>query len=327
MVLVAFIVRVGWIAIAHTYRIRTSDHNFGFGWEIGRLAYSLANGMGFSSPLGGNTGPSAWTAPVYPWIASLAFRAFGSYSRASAFVLLSFNSLFGALTCWTIYRTARRVFNPTVAVWAGWVWALYPDTIFWAVKWIWETSLSAFLLSLLFMLTVEMEGDERLSSWIGYGLLWGVEALTNTAALSFLPFAGCWLAYQLHRRGKRYLAPALRQRSRLLDDDHAVAGARLPRHGTFHSGARQCRQRVAHRQQSAGRRAVRAGLSSQPECFAAGEVSERMGEYAFCVEQGRLAKTVDCRSIPASLPRSRCAASGFSGTAYPGWPKINRWPN
>ena len=85
------------------------------------------------------------------------------------------------------------------------MWALYPDTIFWSVKWIWETSLSAFLLSLLFMLTVEMEGDERVSSWIGYGLLWGVEALTNPAALSFLPFAGCWLAYQLHRRGKRFV--------------------------------------------------------------------------------------------------------------------------
>ena len=32
--------------------------------DVGRIAYSLANGMGFSSPFGGNTGPSAWTAPV-----------------------------------------------------------------------------------------------------------------------------------------------------------------------------------------------------------------------------------------------------------------------
>lgn len=208
MVLVAFAVRVLWIALAHTYRIRTTEHNFGFGWETGRIAYALAHGLGFSSPFGGDTGPSAWTAPVYPWIVSLAFRAFGSYSHAAAFALLSFNSLFGALTCWTIYRTARRVFNPTVALWSGWVWALYPDAIFWSVKWIWETSLSAFLVSLLFMLTVEMEGDERLSSWTGYGLLWGLAALTNPAALAFLPFAGCWLAYQLQRRGKRFLLPA-----------------------------------------------------------------------------------------------------------------------
>ncbi len=208
MVVIAFVVRVLWIALAHTYRIRTNEHNFGFGWEIGRIGDSLAHGMGFSSPFGGNTGPSAWTAPVYPWIVSIAFRLFGSYSRASAFALLTFNSVFGALTSWTVYRTARRIFNPAVAIWAGWVWALYPDTISWSVKWIWETSLSTFLLSLLFMLTVEMEGDERISSWLGYGLLWGIEALTNPSALSFLPFAGCWLAYQVYRRGKPFLVPA-----------------------------------------------------------------------------------------------------------------------
>ncbi len=209
MVLIAFAVRVLWIAVAHTYRIRTNENNFAFGWEIGRIAYSLAHGMGFSSPFGGDTGPSAWTPPVYPWIVSLAFRVFGSYSRASAFALLTFNSLFAALTCWTIYRTALRIFNQKVAIWSGWIWALLPYTIYWAVRWIWETSLSAFLLSLLFMLTVEMEGDERTSSWIGYGLIWGVSALTNPAALTFLPFAGCWLAYQLHRRGKRYVVPVL----------------------------------------------------------------------------------------------------------------------
>jgi hypothetical protein len=209
IVLVAFLVRVLWIILAHTYRLRTSEDNWGFGWEVGRLGYSLANGHGFSSPFGGDTGPSAWTAPIYPWIVSVAFRLFGNYSRAAAFWLLMFNSAFAALTCWTIYRTARRVFNETVAVWSGWIWALLPYTIFWSVREIWETSVSAFLMSLLFMLTVEMEGDARLSSWIGYGLLWGVAALTNPSALSFLPFAGCWLVYQLHRRGKRYIAPAL----------------------------------------------------------------------------------------------------------------------
>jgi hypothetical protein len=209
MVMVGFAVRVLWIALAHTYRFRTTEANFGFGWEIGRLAYSLAHGHGFSSPFGGDTGPSAWNAPVYPWILSLAFRMFGSYSHAAAFSMLVFNSVFAALTSWTVYRTARLVFNPTVAVWSGWIWALLPYTVFWSVRWIWETSLSAFLLSLLFMLTLEMEGDERPSSWIGYGLLWGVEALTNPAALSFLPFAGGWLVYQLRRRKRRFVVPAM----------------------------------------------------------------------------------------------------------------------
>ena len=253
MVLVGFAVRVLWIALAHTYRFRTTEANFGFGLEIGRLAYSLANGHGFSSPFGGDTGPSAWNAPVYPWILSLAFRMFGSYSHAAAFAMLVFNSIFAALTSWTIYRTARRVFNETVAIWSGWIWALFPDTIFWSVRWIWETSLSAFLLSLLFMLTVEMEGDERASSWIGYGLLWGVAALSNPAALSFLPFAGCWLVYQLHRRGRAFCEASRPKRGCFLDDHHAVAGAQLRgvRQARFHP--RQLRQRAAHRQQPAGR--------------------------------------------------------------------------
>ena len=208
MVLIGFVVRVLYIALTHSYRFRTTDANFSVGWEIGRIAYSLANGHGFSSPFGGDTGPSAWTAPVYPWIVALAFRAFGSYSHAASFVLLTFNSLCAAATSWTIYRTARRIFGETVAVWSGWIWALLPYIIYWSVRWIWETSLTAFLLSLGFMLTVEMEGDDRLTSWIGYGVLWGVMGLTNPSTLSFLPFAGGWLAYQLLRGGKRFLLPA-----------------------------------------------------------------------------------------------------------------------
>jgi hypothetical protein len=289
MVLIAFVVRVGWISLAHTYRIRTTEHNFGFGWEIGRIAYSLAHGMGFSSPFGGNTGPSAWTAPVYPWIVSIAFRAFGSYSQTAAFALLTFNSIFAALTSWTIYRTARRIFRPTVAIWSGWVWALYPDMIYWSVKWIWETSLSAFLLSLLFMLSVEMEGDEQLSSWIGYGLLWGVEALTNPAALAFLPFAGCWLAYQLHRRGKGYLAPAAigavifwMTIMPWLVRDYRVMG-----HFVLIRDNAGNELRIGNNPLGEGMYVLAYHPSQNARLLAK---YQQMGEYAFCVDQGRRAK-------------------------------------
>ena len=209
MVLIGFTLRVLYIAIAHSYKFRTTDANFSFGWEIGRIAYSLASGRGFGSPFGGDTGPSAWTAPVYPWIVSLAFRAFGTYSHAASFALLTLNSLCSALTAWAIYRTARKVFNEKVALWSGWIWALLPYIIYWSVRQIWETSLTALLLSLAFMLTVEMEGDSRITSWIGLGVLWGVIGLTNPSTLSFLPFAGCWLAYQLYRRGKTFVFPAI----------------------------------------------------------------------------------------------------------------------
>ena len=206
IVLLGLAARVLYIIVAHSYRLSLYPWSF---FEMANLARSLANGHGFSAPYGFDTGPSAWTAPIYPWVVSLAFRAFGVFSNAAGFVMLVFNSVFSALTSWTIYRIARRVFNETVALWSGWVWALSPYAIYYSVAWIWETSLSAFLLSLLFMLTLEMEGDDRLSSWLGYGLLWGTAALTNTSVISFLPFSGCWLAYQLHRRSKRTVVPVL----------------------------------------------------------------------------------------------------------------------
>jgi 4-amino-4-deoxy-L-arabinose transferase-like glycosyltransferase len=176
---------------------------------MANLAHSLATGHGFSSPFGGDTGPSAWTPPLYPWLIALAFRVFGVFSHGAAFAMLVFNSIFAALTSWTIYRIARRVFNETVAVWSGWIWALLPVSIYFSVVWIWETSLSAFLLSLLFMLTLEMQDDDRLWSWFSYGLLWGIVALTNTSVIAWLPFSGCWLAYQLRRRGKRFVVPVV----------------------------------------------------------------------------------------------------------------------
>src|SRR5579864_2423872 len=95
----AFALRLCWIVIGHTYRLKTTDDNFSFGWEMGRIAASIASGHGFSNPFGPQTGPTAWEPPLYPYLVAGVFHLFGTYSMASAFVLLSLNSLFSALTC------------------------------------------------------------------------------------------------------------------------------------------------------------------------------------------------------------------------------------
>jgi 4-amino-4-deoxy-L-arabinose transferase-like glycosyltransferase len=206
MVLFGLVARVLYIVIAHAYRFDAAHWSI---FEMANLAYSMATGRGFSSPFGGDTGPSALTAPLYPWVISLAFQAFGVFSHGAAFAVLVFNSACAALTSWTIYRISRRVFNETVAVWSGWAWAFLPYSIYFSAYWIWGTCLSAFLLSLLLMLTLEMEGDDSLLLWFVYGLLWAIAALTNTAVVAWLPFSGCWLAYQLHRRHKRFVMPVV----------------------------------------------------------------------------------------------------------------------
>ncbi|MGB9255403.1 MAG: glycosyltransferase family 39 protein [Candidatus Korobacteraceae bacterium] len=206
MVLAGLTIRVVCILGGRSYHL---DGRRWWAFEMANIGYSLALGHGFSSPWRGSTGPTAWTAPLYPWVASLAFRVLGVCTDGAAFALLLFNSVFSALTSWTIYRIARRLFSLKAAAWSGWTWAVFPFAIYWSVTWIWETTFSAFILSLLFMLTLEMEGDNRLWRWICYGLLWGILALSNTSTVSWLPFAGSWLAYQLYRSGKHFIVPVV----------------------------------------------------------------------------------------------------------------------
>ena len=205
MIAVGLGVRIASLLISKSYHVEGHWHV----WEMSAIGFSLAVGHGFGSPWGGLTGPTAWTAPLYPFLVALIFRIFGVLTPAAALALFTFNSIFSALTSWTIYRIGCRVFNDKVGAWSGWIWALYPYAVFWSVRWIWETTLSTFLLSLLFLLTLEMEGDNRLWPWCRYGLLWALVALTNTSTLSFLPFAGCWLAYRLYRAGQSFVVPVV----------------------------------------------------------------------------------------------------------------------
>src|SRR5437773_3272119 len=108
IVLVALLLRLAVITIGHTYKITPRRDHFQFGWEMGRLARSLATGQGFSSPTDLPSGPSAWAPPLYPYVLAGVFKLFGIYSAASAWVILAFNSIFGALTCFTIYRIGSR---------------------------------------------------------------------------------------------------------------------------------------------------------------------------------------------------------------------------
>src|ERR1700730_6148027 len=147
IVLIALLLRLAVITIGHTYRITPRRDHFQFGWEMGRIARSVAQGQGFSSPTDLPTGPSAWAPPVYPYILAGVFKLFGAYSHVSAWIILTFNSIFSALTCLTLYRIAEAIYGVAIARAAAWTWALFPYAIYWPVRVVWEMSLSAFLLS------------------------------------------------------------------------------------------------------------------------------------------------------------------------------------
>lgn len=203
IVAVAFTLRVAWIILGHTYKFKTTDENFGFGWEMGRIAQSIASGHGFSNVFGPSTGQTAWEPPLYPYLAAGVFSLFGIYSKASAFVLLTFNSLCSALTCIPIFRIARRMFSEKVAVGSAWAWVLLPNVMFWCTRSIWETSLSALLLAVVTWKALTLQDREGLFPWIEFGFLWGVAALNSPSLLSFLPAAGLWAWYRRARAGRK----------------------------------------------------------------------------------------------------------------------------
>jgi hypothetical protein len=189
------------IGAFHQYRTRPRNDNFEFGWEMGRVARSIAQGHGFSSPYEGNTGPTAWEPPLYPYLMAGVFKVFGVYSRASAWVLLSINSLFATLTCIPIFLIARRAFGERVAVWSAYAWALNPYVWYWSIHWIWDTTFTPLILACIFLLALALQGWPGLRGWALFGALYGIGALANPTMLAFLPFCGLWIWRQRYRRG------------------------------------------------------------------------------------------------------------------------------
>jgi len=201
MVLLSLVLQIAAIGIFRQFRTRPGEDNFGFGFEMGRVGRSIALGEGFSNPYGGNTGPSAWEPPLYPYLIGGVFKIFGVYTYASAWVLLSINSLFAALTTIPVFLIAHRSFGARVGVWSARAWALNPYVWYWSIHWIWDTTFTPLILALIFWVSLEMEQWPDWRGWMLFGILWGVGALANPAMLAFLPFCGLWIWWRRSRRG------------------------------------------------------------------------------------------------------------------------------
>ncbi|MGA8868757.1 MAG: glycosyltransferase family 39 protein [Candidatus Sulfotelmatobacter sp.] len=204
----SFGLQVVTIGVFHEYRTRAGEDHFGFGWEMGRVARSIAMGQGFSNPYGGNTGPTAWEPPLYPYLMGGVFKIFGIYTFASAWVLLTINSFFAALTTIPIFLIAHKTFGERVARWSAWGWALNPYIWYWSVHWIWDTTFTPLVLSLAFLVALELELElwPGWTGWMAFGILWGIGALANPSMLAFLPFCGLWVWRRRFKAGLPSLA-------------------------------------------------------------------------------------------------------------------------
>ena len=221
---VAFLVRVLYVTLAHTYRIRVAEDHLQFGWDAGRIARALVTGYGYADPFANaylaHTGPTAWLPPLYPLLMAAIFRVFGVYTLASALVLFTFQSAFSAATALATWEIAARCFNRRVALWSAWLWALYPAAMQYAVRWPWEMTISTALFSFTLVLALRMRtigictagtplttyNLQLTTSWLLFGLLWALIALSNSSLLIFLPICGLWIMLPaLHNPGAPFM--------------------------------------------------------------------------------------------------------------------------
>ena len=206
--LAGFALRFGFVLWKHTY-VSAPGNILPFGAEVCSIAERIAEGRGFSSPFYIDSGPTAWIAPVYPYLAALVFRVFGVFSPASALVLIFLQCLMAGATGIAIYALGARTVGARVGLWAAWIWALSPIFLRWPVSWIWDFTASALLLSVALVLTLDTAEKGALRLWLLLGGIWALIALTNPALLSVMPFTFLYAGYVNYKAGAKWIRPVV----------------------------------------------------------------------------------------------------------------------
>ena len=205
MVCCAFVLRIAVVASSFLSIAAPSLDHGQFGAEMGWVARSLALGHGFSSPFFPSTGPTALVPPLFPYLLAAVFRTFGLYTAKSAFVILSLDSLLSALTCIPVYLSLKYAAGERPAQLAGWLWVIYPFAIYFSGAQVWDYALTSFLFATCFCFAQRLHLQESYSVWFGFGILYGVTALSNPSVLSMFPFLLLTALWKVGRVGGRWL--------------------------------------------------------------------------------------------------------------------------
>ena len=180
---VALMARLVYILTARTYLSIEQA-------EVVQVARSLADFNVFGNAFGPATGPTAHVAPVYPFLLSLIYRAFG-YATMGQVVQEVFSS---------VVSSAQFTLLPSVAVWgglgrrtgvaAGLLGAALPLRLWMETKGSWESSISALAFIVVSWATLRawQKPEGTWTHSIGRGVLWGIVLLTAPALLAvFVP--------------------------------------------------------------------------------------------------------------------------------------------
>ena len=172
-----------------------------FLYEPGDIAYLLATGEGFGSPFRVETGPTAWTTPLYPLLVAAVFSLFGTFTYQAFLASVLLNILFSVLTCVPVFFTGKRIGGVGLGAGAAWLWAIFPNAVIIPFQWIWDTSLAGLFAAALLWATLAVADSQKSWDWCLYGMLWGAALMTNATLLAALPFMLGWMAFRRAKQG------------------------------------------------------------------------------------------------------------------------------
>ncbi len=176
----------------------SSLSSFHYGWgasETAAIARSLVEHHAYGSAYHGTAAPTAWLTPGYPLILAGIFAIFGVETKAAAIVATLLNSVFSAATALIVYRIGKLQFDEATGFAGAWIWALCPYLTILPYL-VWDTCLSALVLSCCILLTIRAESFGSRFIWMSAGVAWGLEALISPAMLAPLPVILIYLWYR-----------------------------------------------------------------------------------------------------------------------------------
>jgi hypothetical protein len=180
------------------FRHFTAQWFFHRGIEMGLLAESLVEGKGLSSPFVGSTGPTAFFAPGYPLLISAIFTLFGSYTTASAIVIMALHVTLNLVTILLIMHLALRLGNSRTAILGGVFWAVSLPLI-WMPTIFWETSFSCCIMVASLAFAFRLQRSPRNLEFLLAGACIAIAGLINPAMLPMLVTMLLCVAFQCRK--------------------------------------------------------------------------------------------------------------------------------
>lgn len=151
-------------------------------YEYDQIAHNIVAGEGFSFDMYGSNpvSPTAWMAPVYPYLLAGYYKLFGNNLTGMAVI----QALAGGITCLLVGLCGSAIAGSGIGLISAVIFALYPEMILLPLKFVAESWLLLWTM-LIFWLGIKYNETRKRWMIVVCGILCGVAALTRVSALAY----------------------------------------------------------------------------------------------------------------------------------------------